>query len=177
VTTRENIASEAQRLFEEHGYDATSVRTIAAAAAIDPAQVIRYFGSKEELFAQVMSLQQPLEPVLNGPRETLGERLVMHALSPEQNRTRRVISALLRASDRESVQLSLRLTLQRMFVDQVLAELVGSNRELRAELISTQVIGLIQSWAIVEEPRLTGADMGSIVRLYGAAIQMLVEGE
>lgn len=52
-----------------------------------------------------------------------------------------------------------------------------STRELRAELISTQVIGLIQSWAIVEEPRLTGADMGSIVRLYGAAIQVLVEGE
>ena len=38
-------------LFASDGYERTTVRAVAAAADADPALVIRYFGSKEGLFA------------------------------------------------------------------------------------------------------------------------------
>jgi AcrR family transcriptional regulator len=39
------------------GYERATIRTIAAAAKIDPSMVMRYYGSKEELFARAASLE------------------------------------------------------------------------------------------------------------------------
>ena len=50
--TRAAILKAAQELFAELGYARTTVRDIAARAAIDPAMVMRYFGSKDALFAR-----------------------------------------------------------------------------------------------------------------------------
>ena len=47
--TRARILEAARALFAEAGYDGASVREIAAAAAVDPALVIRNFGSKEPI--------------------------------------------------------------------------------------------------------------------------------
>ena len=76
--SRGAILKAAQRLFAERGYDATSVRAVAARARVDPALVLHFFGSKAELFAG--SLQLPLDPaeveaLLQGDRATLGRRL------------------------------------------------------------------------------------------------------
>ena len=45
--TRAAILDAAQKLFAEHGHERTTVREIAAKASVDPALVIRYFGSKD----------------------------------------------------------------------------------------------------------------------------------
>ena len=50
--TRAAILDAAQKLFAEHGHERTTVREIAAKASVDPALVIRYFGSKDGLFAE-----------------------------------------------------------------------------------------------------------------------------
>ena len=59
--TRAAILAAAQKLFAGQGYELTTVRDIAAIADIDPAMVIRYFGSKDELFARaaVFNLKLP----------------------------------------------------------------------------------------------------------------------
>jgi AcrR family transcriptional regulator len=51
--TRAAILDAAQKLFAEYGHERTTVRDIAAKASIDPAMVILYFGSKDELFVRV----------------------------------------------------------------------------------------------------------------------------
>ncbi|MFE3731506.1 helix-turn-helix domain-containing protein, partial [Nocardia sp. NPDC059154] len=51
--TEARILAAAGRLFAESGYDRTTIRAVAAEADTDPALVMRYFGSKENLFAQV----------------------------------------------------------------------------------------------------------------------------
>lgn len=51
LTARARIRDEAIRQFGEHGFARTSVRAIAAAAAVSPALVIHYFGSKNGLRA------------------------------------------------------------------------------------------------------------------------------
>ena len=53
--TKEALLKAAADLFTERGFDRTSVREVAAAAGVDQALVFRYFGSKEDLLAAVLT--------------------------------------------------------------------------------------------------------------------------
>src|SRR6201981_2909869 len=49
--TRADILAAARRRFGAEGYERTTLRAIAADVGVDAALVIRYFGSKQDLFA------------------------------------------------------------------------------------------------------------------------------
>ena len=55
AATREAILDSARRAFAQAGYDGAGVREIAAGAGITAMLVNRYFGSKEQLFAEVVA--------------------------------------------------------------------------------------------------------------------------
>src|SRR6186713_1424983 len=55
VATKGRILDAAEALFMEHGFEATSLRLITAAAAVNLAAVNYHFGSKEELFQAVLT--------------------------------------------------------------------------------------------------------------------------
>ncbi|WP_287176578.1 TetR/AcrR family transcriptional regulator, partial [Mesorhizobium sp.] len=78
--TRAKILEAAKLLFAEHGYEGASIRNVAAHASIDPAMVIRYFRSKDELFARaaVVDLQLPALRVID--RNAIGETLIRRFL-------------------------------------------------------------------------------------------------
>src|SRR5690348_8135347 len=54
AATREAILESARRAFAAHGYDAAGVREIARDAGVTAMLVNRYFGSKEQLFEEVV---------------------------------------------------------------------------------------------------------------------------
>ena len=172
--TRDLIAAKARQMFSEHGYAGTSVRAIAAAADIDPALVMRYFGSKDKLFVHVVGFGEHIGPNLDGPLAELGERLVAHVLAVEHAEMRRTFAALVRATEREGVRESLRDTMRTLFVIRLKNHLPGADAELRAELISAQLGGLIQSLSILGEDRLVVENRERIVELAGRSIQQLV---
>lgn len=53
--TKSRILDAAEELFMEHGFEATSLRLITTAAAVNLAAVNYHFGSKEELFQAVLT--------------------------------------------------------------------------------------------------------------------------
>ncbi len=79
TTTREAIAEAARRQFAELGYDRATMRGIAGEAGVDAALVMRFYGSKEALFREVMALPpmvaEAIAGLADGPRETVGRRL------------------------------------------------------------------------------------------------------
>jgi len=92
-TTKERIVDEAEQLFMEHGFDATSLRAITAAAAVNLAAVNYHFGSKEELFEAV--LRRRLDPMnqerltmladlesAHAPRAVPCERILIALIAP-----------------------------------------------------------------------------------------------
>jgi AcrR family transcriptional regulator len=92
--TREQIAVAARTLFAELGYERATFRAIAGAAHVDPALVVHFYGTKDELFRQVMALPPPIAEGLaglaEGPRETVGRRLaelIVGALEHPASRT------------------------------------------------------------------------------------------
>ncbi|WP_127783529.1 TetR/AcrR family transcriptional regulator [Rhodococcus sp. X156] len=173
--TRDLIAQHAAELFEEQGYAATSIRAIARAAGVDPALVMRHFGSKEELFVHVLGFEKYFGPKLDGPAETLGASLVDYVLSPDHGHMRRTFLALVRASDRASVRVGLQKAIRSSFVDQLAPRLAGRDAELRANLISAQLGGLIQSWSMSDLDHLPDGHRRRIVEHYGRAVQQLLD--
>ena len=63
--TRAAILAAAREQFAAGGYQAATIRAIAAAAGIDPAMVMRYYGNKEGLFAAAAEFDLRL-PDLSG---------------------------------------------------------------------------------------------------------------
>ena len=55
VATKDRILDAAESLFMEHGFEATSLRSITAAADVNLAAANYHFGSKEELFQAVLT--------------------------------------------------------------------------------------------------------------------------
>src|SRR5215208_2869630 len=53
--TKTRILDAAESLFMEHGFEATSLRQLTSAAAVNLAAVNYHFGSKEELFQAVLT--------------------------------------------------------------------------------------------------------------------------
>ena len=88
--TKDRILDAAEGLFMEHGFEATSLRSITAAAAVNLAAVNYHFGSKEELFQAVLTRR--LDP-MNQRRVALLDRAERDAL-PEPLSCERIIVAL-----------------------------------------------------------------------------------
>ena len=90
-STRDRILKTAARLFADHGYEATSVRTIAAKARVNQAAINYHFKSKDRLYREVLhgALRGLTEHQLSHAQETkampreqaLGE-FIRHQLRP-----------------------------------------------------------------------------------------------
>jgi AcrR family transcriptional regulator len=74
--TKTRILDAAEGLFMEHGFEATSLRSLTAAAGVNLAAVNYHFGSKEELFQAVLTRR--LDP-MNKERIDLIDRLEREA--------------------------------------------------------------------------------------------------
>ena len=170
-----SIGDAATRLFAERGYAGASVRDIASAAGVDPALVIRYFGSKEQLFLETMRLSSMHEhnPLDDGPIETLGVRF-LESLLDASDVNRGAFLALLRASDDGERGSALREAHESSFVAPLLARLGGPDAELRARLAASLVGGLLYSLWVVGDDGLASADRGELVSTYGALLQRLI---
>ena len=70
--TKTRILDAAEELFTEHGFEATSLRSLTSAASVNLAAVNYHFGTKEELFQAVLTRR--LDP-MNQERIELLEKL------------------------------------------------------------------------------------------------------
>lgn len=173
LSTAEMIRRCAARRFWRDGYASTSVRAIAADAGVDPALVIRYYGSKEALFLKTLPVQGFWADVLSGPLETLGSRLVEFVLSKASDEMLRIHTTLVRASDSPAVRSRLYEIVDSSFIEVLRDRLPGPDPVLRARLIAAQIGGLLQSLSISDEA-LRDYDPSTVVTVYGRAIQSTV---
>ena len=172
--TKETIRAAARALFAERGFVNASVRDIGRAAGVDPALVVRYFGSKDRLFLEVMTMTGALARSIEGPLDGLGLAIVHHLLSGSES-TRLVYTALMRAADRPEVREHLAVATTANLVDPIARRLSGPDARLFAALIAAQVTGLLQMLWIVEDPELTSRPIDEVIQLYGAIVQRLVD--
>ncbi|MFC9618728.1 TetR/AcrR family transcriptional regulator [Streptomyces sp. NPDC056930] len=76
--TEARILDSARELFAERGFDRTTIRAVAAAAGVDPALVMQYFGAKRELFTQAVQASPalPADAHTDGDGDALVDHLI-----------------------------------------------------------------------------------------------------
>ena len=172
-TSKVAIWAAASELFAENGFANTGVRDIAARAGVDPALVMRHFGSKVQLFLQTMQLTADEVLQFDGPLDTLAERIVRFVLQTD-GRVRSTYLALVRASDAGNVQDMLGALHEEAFVQPLFVRLEGQNREIRARLAAAMIGGLMYSLWTVDDDILQNAPADTVVATYAPALQTLI---
>jgi AcrR family transcriptional regulator len=76
--TKAVILKAARERFAADGYDRATIRAIAADAAIDPSMVMRYYGSKQLLFAAAADFDLRLPDLSAVPRDQVGRVVAAH---------------------------------------------------------------------------------------------------
>ena len=170
--TKAAILAAAREHFAASGYHAATIRVIAAAASIDPAMVMRYFGTKEKLFAVAAEFDLRLPDLSAVPKGVVGAALVEHFLDRwEGDET---LMALLRtAVTHETAAERMRGIFASQLVP-VVARLCGESRRrvaTRAGLISAQMLGLALCRYVLRLPPVVGIKRAELVRRVGPTIQ------
>jgi AcrR family transcriptional regulator len=175
--TRDAILAVARRRFATRGYDATSLRSIAAEAEVDPALLIHYFGTKEELFAAATGLPAGLPerfgalaalPLEDAVRALVGAYLQL----VDSDQSRNAILALVRSA----VSQERAATMLREFLTAELLPVIGgltahADARLRASLVAAHLIGIAVLRHVLRVEPLARATPEEIIALAAPAIE------
>jgi len=180
-TTREAITRAARAQFSELGYERTTIRGVAREAGVDAALVIRFYGSKDALFREVMALPpaaaDALERIADGPRETVGRRLAELIVGLLENpETRGIVLGRIRSavSHPEAAAL-VRETVTRD-VGRLTSALTDDQPDVRAVLAGTHVVGLALARYIVLVEPLASMSAADVVEYAAPTFQRYLVG-
>ena len=177
LETKAAILAAARARFSVEGYRSTTIRAVARDAGIDPALVMRYFGSKAELFARATDIDLRVPDLTDSPAGGHGERLVEHFLArwDGENPEGEVLLILLRSATTDAAAAA---SLRELFARQLvpaLRPLVADESELsqRAGLVASQMLGLALTRSVLElppvaamAPRVIAANVGATIQRY-----------
>lgn len=146
--SRAAILAAARARFAAEGYEKATIRAIAADAGIDASMVIRYYGSKAELFEASAAIDLALpEAAAAVEPARLAEEYAHTFVEHWEGGANEVERLLIRTAvtHREAIG-----QVQRIFEQQIkppiMAALVGDpDAELRAALVMSQTLGVIVS--------------------------------
>jgi AcrR family transcriptional regulator len=172
--TRDAIEDAAKELFDEHGYDGASVRAIASKAGIDPALVIRHFGSKEELFLHVYDRREYFTDILEGPIEDLGRSVIELYLGEDSAELRKTFLAFAGASHHENIRAVQTKRTREVFIEPLAKKLEGDHREARLMMAGAAVHGLLTALFLYDNEEIGGADKEYVIATYGDALQRIL---
>ena len=159
--TRSTILATARSQFGNHGFERTTIRSIASAAGVDPALVMHYFGSKAELFAAASRFDITF-PDLSGVAPDRIADVVLPVFIGVWGPHGPLLPLLRAAATNRSAADALLA----VFVDQVapaLAAVVPDRPAERAALVGSQLLGLAVARYILGVPPLVGMDDAQLI--------------
>ena len=171
---RTAILRAARKAFAREPYDAVTLRGVAADAGVSAALIVKHFGGKEALFERVADFSEAAQLLLQAPNERLGDHavrtLVEYRRENDQDLLVRVVFAAGKGDERALIREHFRDQVTRAFA----ARLTGPDAELRAGLITAQLLGLGALLAIDKTGPASTATPETIAALYAPAIQDLI---
>jgi AcrR family transcriptional regulator len=179
--TRAEILSVARRRFLREGYQAVTLRSVAADAGVDLALVSYYFGSKKGLFGAAVSLSanpaELLAEAVAGDLQTLPVRALSALLAawddPVEGAPLRALVA--GAAHDPAVTVLVKEVLEREVVAPLAARLGGRHAERRAAAFCAQVAGLLVLRYVLRVEPVASAPADEIVRQCAPALALALQ--
>jgi AcrR family transcriptional regulator len=167
--TRATILAAAREAFAASGYDGATIRAIAAAADIDPSMVMRYFGTKDLLFAAAAEFDLQFPDLSGVAPADIGARMVGHFFDRWEGDEALVM--LLRAS---TTNADAAQRMREIFVEQLtpaVARFDPVDAPQRAGLIASQVLGLALCRFVLHIPPIVVMSRDEVVAAFGPTLQ------
>ncbi|MCB0949735.1 MAG: TetR family transcriptional regulator [Mycobacterium sp.] len=184
--TRDRILSSARELFARNGIDNTSIRAIASDAAVDPALVHHYFGTKTGLFAA--AIQIPIDPmtiigpIREVPVDQIGRVLPSLLLPLWDSELGKGLIATLRSTISGSDVADIAMV--RSFLQDVVSVEVGRRVDdppgsgpVRAQFVASQLLGIVMARHILEIEPFRSLPVQQIVDIVAPSLQRYLTEE
>jgi AcrR family transcriptional regulator len=180
--TRAEVLAAARASFGELGFRGTTIRSVAAAAGVDPALVHHYFGTKDDLFVAALEIpvdpREVMAPVVAAGPDGAGERLLRAFLGVwDDPAVQPGLLALARSLLGDDSGPMVRDAFIPVVVGPVLAQLVADRPEERIPLVASQIIGLVVTRYVIALPAVAQAPAEDLVARIGPVLQHYLTGE
>lgn len=171
--TRTAILEAARRRFAAEGFRKATIRAIAADAGIDPSMVMRYYGSKDGLFAAAVDIDLGLPDLGTASPDTVGELLTRRFLTLwERSPGNELLMTLLRSAVTDDVVAE---RVHQVFAGQVVPAVLRfgdpADTTRRAGLIVAQLLGLALCRYVLRLPPLAAMTPEQLIADIAPTIQ------
>jgi AcrR family transcriptional regulator len=160
--TEERILDAAAGFFAADGYERTTIRAVASAAGVDPALVMHYFGSKQELFRRVIEAA-PVPDFDRTPGQAAEQILASLAdrLASEPTASLTLLRSMLTSPEAASAA---SVAIAR-YQAQLTQAIPADDASMRAAVISAITLGIIVSRHLIKSDELATADPAEVISL------------
>jgi AcrR family transcriptional regulator len=172
--TRADILAAARARFGAEGYERTTLRAVAADVGVDPALVIRYFGSKQDLFAAAAEFTLHLPDLTGVDPDGVADALLPKFFAVWEDDPTFV--ALLRASMTSATAAETMRTVFATQVAPVLAGVTPDHPGERAGLMGAFIIGLATTRYVLANPFVARLSHVDLIRWARPVVRQLLVG-
>jgi AcrR family transcriptional regulator len=177
AATREAILESAIRNFARSGYDGVGVREIAGDAGVTAMMVNRYFGSKEQLFAEAVETSFAPPAVIAADSDSLAHdaaaALVEHT-GPDAEPLLPFLIMLRSVSNPRAVEI-VREGIERHVGRRLARQLPASGRQIRTEAMLAVIAGILLMRRMITTRALSEADPDQLVSVLEAVFAAIAE--
>lgn len=174
--SKKSILWAAQAALAQKSYDEVGLREIAQEAKIDPALIIRYFGSKEGLFREVIKTHIHIDSLNGVEVAKYPEVLARLTLGDATEIDQHSMLILHRSAPSEVAGPIIRETLRERLVNPMVARLNTPDAEVRVELVLSVLGGLSTGRHVTCYPSLVSGNREQLISMMIPVFQSLLFG-
>lgn len=177
LATRAALLEAAVRRFTRDGYDDVGMRDVAGDVGIDAALVVRYFGSKEQLFEAALDACFDGDDLWEGDRATFGARIAEQLVDRGQDAEKlHGLLIILRSLGSAKAMDVIQTSCMRDFIAPLTTWLGGDDAPVRARLLAGFIMGMSISREITSAGALSDEHCRQLRERLGCTLQTLVDG-
>jgi AcrR family transcriptional regulator len=173
--TRADILAAARNRFATEGFERTTLRGIAADVGVDAALVIRYFGSKQDLFATTTEFRIELPSLAGVEPDDIGAKLLPRYFAVWEED--QAFLALLRAAMTSRVAADTLNQTLATHVAPTLRAITPDNHDVRIALTDAFVIGLAMTRSVLPDLPVADLSREELTRWAGPVFEQLLAGQ
>ncbi|MEU7059523.1 TetR family transcriptional regulator [Streptomyces sp. NPDC046197] len=169
--TKAAILRAARYFLARQAHADITLKAVAERAGVSPPLILKYFGTKDALFARVMSFDDDATALLDAPLDALGRHMVRHVLDSQRERgadpVLRIVFAPLHGAHGDV----LRANFRAQVTERLAERLAGADAGLRAELAVGALLGLGVMYGIAHGAHLRECRVDDLVERYAPLVQ------